>query len=420
MLFFKKNFEILFFYFASLAGVFSFVTILPTLLKANFDFPTSSLSFGTTLFILFFTLGNLYYTNYVDKKVDIVSMTIKLFIIDLVSMILMIIIFTGLIENDDVVLWVFYFSRILNGICGGGIATMTGYILKLKLYKTDNKERTNSIIDSSYSVIKFIMPIIGALASEWIYPAAPMYIGIALMLISIYSIVRNRAKLHFHYTINIRRSKKLNSSNILTGFSIYFTRTKYLLVRLVFISSTFIRNSARPFFEFYIPIILVSNHNLRVSEVAFVLGWMVIGVIMQPTSIFLLRKVSTGLYLLIANIILCSSILLLLFSEFIYLSIMYLSLIMFLQGYSTGMYNNWRYKLINRISNDGVKLSHITLIDNLLGGSSVYLTLIFIGLIIDTANGKGLFHDFMLIVVTLIIIFSIIEIIVDKYYNSKS
>jgi hypothetical protein len=239
------------------------------------------------------------------------------------------------------------------------------------------------------------------------------------MFLSIYSIIKNQPKLHFHYTINIRRSKKINSSNIATGFKVYFALTRYLIVRLIFISSTFVRNSARPFFEFYIPVTLVSAHNFKVSEVAFILGWMVIGVILQPTSIFLLKKISTGVYLLLANILLSSVILLLLFSDFIYSSVIYMSLAMLIQGYSSGMYNNWRYKLINRISKDGIKLSHIPLIDNLLGGSSVYLTLLFIGLIIDTSGGQSVYYGFMFVIVICILIFSVLEVIMDNFYNSS-
>lgn len=419
MSFIKSNFKIFYFYFLSLAGVFSFVTILPALLKSSFDLPTSSLSFGTTLFIFSFTVGSVFFTNYVDKKIDIVSMTIRLFIVDIISMIIMVLIFSGFITDKEVIIQLFYISRVVNGICAGGIATMTGYILKLKLLKSQNKEKTNSFIDSSFNIIKFIMPITGALLSESISLEMPMYLGMVLVMLSLHSIIKHKNTLHFHYTINIHKNKKNNKSNILLGLVAFFNNTRYLPVRLIFITTSFTRNITKPFFEFFMPVYLVSEFGFKVSEVAFVSGWLIIGIVLQPLTISFINKWSTSFYLLVSNVLLGFSVLVLTNYSDIYTSMYMLSFIMLIQGFSIGMFNNWKYKLINRISNDGIKVSHVSLINNLIGESSVYITLLVITFLIDLDGGVLMFFDFIYVALVLLILLSFFEVLIDRYYMKR-
>ena len=78
--FFKKNINILFYYFIWLAGVFASVTIMPTLLTANYAINTEAVSYGASFFIIAFTIGTIYFTNYVDKKHNIIKVIILLLV----------------------------------------------------------------------------------------------------------------------------------------------------------------------------------------------------------------------------------------------------------------------------------------------------------------------------------------------------
>jgi len=423
--FIRTNIKLLSFYFIALAGVFSFVTILPTLLKVNYGIGSDILSYGTTVFIVTYMLSSIYHTQYIDKaKEKVFRATLILYIIDIISTTSLIVIFYMGTLSPDVVTWIFILSRILNGWCGGGITSLIGYIIKLKLYKEKNNTKINGVIDSFYSFIKLVMPIVGAFASEIMTPLTPMIIAVVLMMISIYILLKDRRKIYFTYMLSLSRAnneavEKKHAQGLAQAFKTYLRKNKYRPVRIHYLVNLFLRNSVRPYFDFFIPLYLVTTHSYLVSEAAIVSSWMVIGMILQFLTTRSAQRMTTGVYQGVSNIMMSVCIFILALSDDIYTNPLHLSIVMFVVGVSTGMKGNWNYRLINRIGRDGVKLSHTTLIGNIIGGSSVYIVLLLMGAMFATGTGETVINSIMIVLSSSLVVVSILEVMMDRSYRIK-
>jgi hypothetical protein len=83
------------------------------------------------------------------------------------------------------------------------------------------------------------------------------------------------------------------------------------------------------------------------------------------------------------------------------------------------MNGNWRYKMINRIGKDGIKLSHSKLIGDTAGGISVYIVLILFGALSTYSNEIDLVNIVMMLIAVGLILISILEIFMDSRYKKS-
>jgi hypothetical protein len=338
---------------------------------------------------------------------------------DFLSLISMLVVLTFFPGNESAITAVFYVSRVLNGWCGAGLLTTTGYVLKLKLLKIKDNAKLNGTMESIHSSLKYVMPMVGAFSSDLIEPRTPIFIGIFLTIISFVYLIKNRRSIHFNYVINLKKSAKKNNHNIMDGIKTYLRKDKYRPVRTHFVLNNFLRNSVRPMFDFYIPVILISAWGFKVSEVAFISSWLILGQILQFTSAGLLRKIGTGNYQMISNFLLFLPIYIMATNEGVLESIALMSMLMFLVGYSGGMLSNWQYKMTNRISQDGIKISHTSLITQLSGGISYSLSALIIGVLSSYTNSFELVEILFLSVVSTLLVLSVLEILMDRRYRKE-
>lgn len=422
MTFIKNNLEILAFYLISQMGVFTFVTILPILLKANQDFSSTIISYGTTIFVVVFTISNIYHTTFSDKKKDVLNRTITLLLLEIVSIFILVIIFTSDSTLDkDILIGLFFASRVLNGWTGGGVITLTWYILKLKLFKERKKELINSRIETALNSTKYVMPIIGSLSSEVLHPVAPVLIGLTAIVIGISIMFAKRKKLHFHYHLNIQRSKKNNNEKLINGIRRFIKKDYYRPVRIHFAITALLKNITRPFIDFYIPMLLISAYTYKVSEVAFVMSFVLLGTLTQAFLSGIIERLSTGVHQLITSSILLTCIVNLVFNLDIYSNLYALCSVMFIIGITGAMHQNWSYKILNRINKDGVKFNHSNLINNFLRGVGQNITFLVISVLIGQSIGAVYIGNFVVIVSILLLITSLSEIRMDrKYYIDKA
>lgn len=419
MIFFKNNLTLLTFYFLALAGVFTFVTILPTLLKSYYGISTQVLAYGSTIFIASYTVSSIYHTYHMDKTVGVFKTSIILYIVDIISISSLILAFSLDLLSIDTIITIFLISRAFNGWCGGGITTITGYIIKLKLYSSKNNNRLNGIIDSIYSSIKYIMPIFGAFSSELLTPSTPIFIGLFLMISSMALLIKYKRKIHFHYLYNLKKVNHQGSHLLSKGFKEYFKKNKYRPVRIQYLVNLLFRNATRPYFDFYIPLLLITSYSYKVSDAAIISSWLIIGMTLQFTTSGLISKLTTGWYQSISNLFTAAVILILIYNPIIFENSLYLSVFMFLIGVSNGMNGNWRYKMINRIGKDGIKLSHSKLIGDTAGGISVYIVLILFGALSTYSNEIDLVNIVMMLIAVGLILISILEIFMDSRYKKS-
>lgn len=417
MNFIKKNIEILSFYLISQMGVFTFVTILPILLKSTQDISSSVISYGTTIFVIVFTISNIYHTTYSDKQIDVLNRTITLLLFEIVSIFILVIIFTSdTIENQELLIALFFVSRVLNGWTGGGIVTLTWYVLKLKLFKERDRESSNGKIETALNASKFVMPIIGSFSSEILHPVAPVLIGLISILAGLFIIFKNKKKLHFHYHLNIKRSKRSNEENLTKGLSRYFKKDYFRPVRYHFLVTALLKNTIRPYVDFYIPIILVSSYAYKVSEVAFIMSLVLLGTLTQASLSGLVNRLSTGIHQVLSSSILLACIYMLVFNDVLE-DMLFLCLIMFVIGITGGMHQNWVYKILNRVNKDGVKFNHSNLINNFLRGAGQNITFLVISVLIDTAMGGVYIGYYIMAGAILLALTAISESIMDYLYK---
>ena len=419
MLFLKHNFTILLFYFLNLAGVFSFVTILPTILKSHYGFSDADLSFGLTLFLASYTFSIMYFTNYMDKQIDVIKSMTILYMIECLSVASLI---SGIyfIEDSEVLLWIFFITRVFNGVCGGGLVTTTGYVLKLKLLRNKRNGMINSIIDSIFNSLKYIFPLLGAIMADSISPESPLMLGMVLIGLSLWVFLANKRKLFFHYTINFRKSSKKYQEKLLDSVKVYFNGSRDKVLRRYFVSMLVMRNAVRPFWDLYIPLALVGTHGYSITHTAFIISFVILGQILQFTTGKIIDKVRPCRYLLYSNMAMVVIVFVLIFNQQIYDNVMYLYMIMFVLGFCRSMYANYNYKMMNQIALGGVKLNHMNFINMFFGESGHYLSYLGYGMILVLGGGYDIIHQIILALVVLLMIGSVWEVFfMKKKYKSR-
>lgn len=405
-----------------IAGVFSFVTIVPVILKSSFGLESSTLAYGTTLFFISYAVGNLFYTNKIDKSPNLVNSIIFLYCFEIIFIIglLVAMVFSSGYMEFEYLEEIYFISRISNGFTGGGIVTIIRHVIKLKLINTKNRTKVNSVIDSFYSLLKYFMPIIGGFAADLFSPIAPIIIGLSLFVYSFYVIIFHKAKIYFQFAFNVNKEIKRNKNKILDGFKKYFHKDKYRPVRIHYIVNGFFFNSIRPFFDFFIPILLVSSYSYKISEISIIIGWRIIGMVFQFATSAAIEKIPTGWFQLISHVITGSCLIILATNDGIYLDVTMLSFVMFIAGFAAGMVSNWEYKIINRILRDGIKVNHTVLIGGLLGGSGLYVYQFILGILYSLNGGTEYIKYFMIIASITLFAIGCLEVIMDKRFRDQN
>lgn len=418
MNFFKNNLEILAFYLISQLGVFTFVSILPILLKVHLGFETSIISIGTTIFVIIFTISNIYHTTYSDRQSDVLNRTISLLLLEIISLFILVIIFTTSADtNKDILIALFFVSRAINGWTGGGIITLTWYILKLKLFREGKKELINSRIETALNSTKYVMPLVGSLSSEIMHPVAPILIGLVAIIIGIYIIFRNKKSLHFQYHFNIMKSTKGNGELLMDGVKRFVKKDYYRPVRIHFGITILLKNMITPYVDFFVPILLVATYGYKVSEAAFVISLVLLGTLTQAFISGIIERLSTGFHQLISSTVLFVCFYILVFYQDVYKDMFLLCVLMFVMGVTRAMHQNWAYKILNRINKDGIKFNHSNLISNFLRGIGQNSTFIVMSVLISQSFSDIYIGYFVVVISVMALFTALSEIIMDRRYR---
>lgn len=352
--FFKRNAFLILSNLLLLTAIFIYKIVLTPVLIHNFNFMETVLNIGNIGFCLGWVLGILFLNQIFKYKFNFFKLGSFMFSIQATLIFIEFLLIIGNNYNDYCQ-WFYIPLRAAEGFTNQIIISLITNLLTYKMITNDKNASINGIISSLSYLIKFVMPIIGAILILPAFPLAIMAIPLSIYIYLFFMFnIKEKILLREYHKYMMKKItnkkdkfKKINflflkeTMNIYSLWSSFFKNKNNK--KIYFIIVSFINGKIRVFYDFYLILMLIS-FNFSLKESTFVLSMMMAGMALHFITGFLSEKIN--------YIKLQTTGFICLLSLFIYILIKdvpsYIDMIIisFLMGFLRTFNWNWDHKFI--------------------------------------------------------------------------
>jgi MFS family permease len=285
--FFKYNYQLIIINFIVAFNIFLINIIINPILINDFHFNEILLSYSNLFLSIGLFSGTLLFRYLLDYRVNFIYLLKK----SILVFFIVILLYIPYIYFNPVHFNVFYQSlflifRFFEGILSGGIGFIIQFLIGYKLINNNFKGFINSLISSKFYFAKFIGPIIGSFLFLHLGTVFVLYYINLFFYFAIYIFLKKKYfSLNREYYRYLRKKhsfykKSLKRFYLKNIFSFSFLKSIYKnnkFIKSMLLIEMFLQNSIRPFYDFYLILMLLHLFNFNLVEAGSLMSFFVFG-----------------------------------------------------------------------------------------------------------------------------------------------